>query len=71
MKNYTNEEIKLVASNQDDQLIIEKLTVLAAKSDLNQNELVINTSLKEVLEERHGISEREHIEVMIQKKIAA
>ncbi|MEH6453137.1 MAG: hypothetical protein V7782_08880 [Psychromonas sp.] len=71
MKNYSNEEIKLVASNQDDQQIIAKLTVLTGKEDLNQNDMVIKTSLSAVLEERHGASELEHIEVMIQKKLAA
>ncbi|WP_372882276.1 hypothetical protein [Psychromonas sp.] len=71
MKNYTNEEIKLAVYKQNDEQIIATLTSLAAKNELEQHEEVVRSCLRDVLAERHGPSEVEHIETLIEKKIVA
>ena len=71
MKNFTNEEIKLAVYKQNDQQIIETLTALAAKNELEQHEQVLRAYARDVLAERHGPSEVEHIETLIEKKIVA
>ncbi|MGB5445309.1 MAG: hypothetical protein WBM99_07355 [Psychromonas sp.] len=71
MQKSTIEEIQLAASKLCDLQIIETLTSFAIKNTLAQHELKVKACLKSILEERHGLSEVEHIESMIYKKICA
>ncbi|MGB5445308.1 MAG: hypothetical protein WBM99_07350 [Psychromonas sp.] len=71
MKNNTTDEIKLAACKQNDEQIIETLTSLAVKNTLEQYEQVVRACLHEVLTERHGTSEAEHIKTLIEKRVVA
>ena len=71
MQNDTMEEIKLSVYKQNDQQIIEMLTSLAAKNELEQHDEIVKSYLRDALIERHGWSEVEHIEALIGKQIVA
>jgi hypothetical protein len=71
MQNDKIEEIQANAAKLCDLQIIETLTSLAIKKTLEAHELEVKACLKAVLEERHGPSEFEHIESLIEKKIVA
>ncbi len=65
------EKMQRVAGQQDDQQLIERLSVLEMKAGSEQDELLIKTSLYGVLEERHGRSEVEQIKSLIKNKLTA
>ncbi|MFT6141763.1 MAG: hypothetical protein ACJAYB_000343 [Psychromonas sp.] len=71
MLNKTIEEIQLSASELGDLKIIETLTSFAIKKTLEEHELKVKSCLNAILEERHGLSEFERIESLIEKKIVA
>lgn len=71
MQNNTIEEIQLAATELSDLQIIETLTSFAIKKTLEEHELKVKACLNAILEERHGPSEFEHIESLIEKKIVA
>lgn len=71
MENETIEEIQLAASKLGDSQIIETLTSFAIKKTLEEHELKVKSGLNAILEERHGPSEFEHIESLIERRIVA
>lgn len=71
MQNNTIEEIQLSAPHLGDLQIIETLTSFAIKKTLEEQELRVKSCLNAILEERHGLSEFEHIESLIEKRIVA
>ena len=71
MKNKTIEEIQLSAPQLGDLQIIETLTSFAIKETLEEQELKVKFCLNAILEERHGSSELEQIELLIEKRIVA
>jgi hypothetical protein len=71
MQNKTIEEIQLAAPQLGDVQIIETLTSFAIKETLEEQELKVKSCLNAILEERHGSSEFEQIELLIEKRIVA